>query len=92
MPAHFQGYRDPELWRTGSAREEARSLYRLFQRQGERVDEMLALIDVSAAERRELAQWAANHPGLMLKISGMIFYRSQVRKEFLALLKGVQGK
>jgi hypothetical protein len=78
---------DPDVWRTGSAKQEAIALHALLGRNGDDVESLRALIGVSDKERDELSQWAANCPALHGRIEAMVYYREKVLEEFNRLVE-----
>jgi hypothetical protein len=81
---------DPDVWRTGSAREEARCLFEMLQRNrnGNDVQTLRELIGVNDKEREELATWAgSSSPSVAVRIENMIRFRAQVLSEFDRLVE-----
>ncbi len=79
------------VWRVGSAREEARALFRMLGRNGDDVNSLRALIGVSEKERAQLADWAAcTSPLISLRIEAMVTYRQEVLLQFDRLVASAQ--
>jgi hypothetical protein len=76
---------DPSVWRTGSAREEARSLFAMLQRNrnGDDIQTLRELISISAREEAELREWAAfSSPTVAVGIENMLCFRAAVLVAF----------
>ena len=83
--------RDADVWRVGSAGEEARALFKMLGRNGDDVRSLRLLITVSRAEEVELRDWAASSsPRVAVGIEAMIRYRQAVLIAFDRLV--AQGR
>jgi hypothetical protein len=80
------------VWRVGSAREEARALFRMLGRNGDDVNSLRALISLTPKEKAELADWAAcTSPLISVRIEAMLTYRREVLLQFNRLVASSQN-
>ena len=74
------------LWSTGSVLYEAREFVAMLGRNGNTIEDLRACIGISAAELKELNQWADTEPRIAMHIRKMIDYREAVLKLFNELV------
>ena len=83
--------KDADLWRVGSAREEARALYKMLGRNGDDVQCLRSLIMVSPTDEQELRDWAAcSTPRIAVGIETILHYRQEVLRQFDRLVASSQ--
>ena len=83
--------KDADLWRVGSAREEARALYKMLGRNGDDVQSLRSLIMVSPTDEQELRDWATcSSPRVAVGIEAMLHYRQEVLRHFDRLIASSQ--
>jgi hypothetical protein len=82
---------DADLWHVGSAKEEARALYKMPGRNVDNVQTLRSLIMVSPADEGELRAWAAcSSPMAAVRIEAPITYRQEVLLQFDRLVASSQ--
>jgi hypothetical protein len=74
-------------WLPGSAKEEAKSLFKFMERTHASVKEMVELICISDAEYKAICEWAMARPTIAGKLHNMVAYRDKVLKHFQAMLE-----
>ncbi len=81
-----------DVWRTGSAKQEALAVYAMLGKNGDSIESLRQLIAVSPIEKAELEEWAAcSSPAIALGIEHMISYRRQVLLQFDRLVENARG-
>ncbi len=72
-----------DVWRTGSAKQEALAVYAMLGKNGDSIESLRQLIAVSPTEKSELEEWAAcSSPAIALGIENMLRFREKVLEEF----------
>ena len=76
-----------DLWLTGNAKEEAKTLARLIGNNGDTIETLRELISVSPAEEAELRTWTACSPSLArTRIDNKLRFRAEVLEQLERLV------
>ena len=88
MPTSVRAARDSDVWAVNSSpASEARALFNMLGRNGDNIEDVRQLINVTPAEELELRAWSAEHPHLASRIETVLHFRAAVAREFDRLLR-----